>query len=172
MINRVTILALWGLAAVVATPALSQSLPGCESQTLSDPERTIYVCGDGLVIEAAAGTSLSFVGDSPAQGVRVDNGVVMVDAPTSEAGFAIQTPHAIAAVRGTVYAVEVESEATAVFVLEGAVGVSEAGGGEGVTLNAGEGVDVPAAGPADTAPLEVKTWGAERVSALMAHFGR
>ncbi|MEM8852147.1 MAG: FecR family protein [Pseudomonadota bacterium] len=167
-----TILALWGLATAAAAPALSQSLPGCESQTLSDPERTIYVCGDGLVIEAAAGATLGFVGDSPAQGVRVDNGAVMVDAPKSEAGFAIQTPHAIAAVRGTVYAVEVAREETAVFVLEGSVGVSETAGGEGVTLNAGEGVDVPAQGPAMGTALEVKTWGPDRVSALMAHFGR
>jgi len=81
--------------------------------------------------------------------------------------FQIRAPHAIASVRGTVFAVDVTEGETAVFVSEGRVWVQKIGTAESVVLSAGQGVDV-----APAAPLVVRRWGDQRVSDLLARFGR
>ena len=77
------------------------------------------------------------------------------------------TPHAIATVRGTQFAVDVDAGVTSVFVVEGSVEVSRRDGPATVLLGPGEGVDVR---PGE--PLVVREWPQPRVNALLARFGR
>jgi ferric-dicitrate binding protein FerR (iron transport regulator) len=81
--------------------------------------------------------------------------------------FQIRTPHAIASVRGTLFAVDITAGRTAVFAAEGSVRVRQIGTIDSVTLRAGQGVDV-----APGQPLVVRRWGTPRVEALLARFGR
>jgi hypothetical protein len=81
--------------------------------------------------------------------------------------FQVITPQAIAAVRGTKWAVDVAETKTSVFVVNGRVAVGRRTGGQSVTLGSGEGVDVEEAGP-----LTVKRWPPARVSALLARLGQ
>jgi hypothetical protein len=81
--------------------------------------------------------------------------------------FQVTTPQAIAAVRGTKWAVDAAGGKTSVFVVNGRVAIGRRTGSHSVTLGAGEGVDVEAMGP-----LTVKRWPAARVSALMARLGQ
>jgi hypothetical protein len=82
--------------------------------------------------------------------------------------FQILTPHAIAAVRGTIWAVEVTAAQSSTLAVSGAVEVTRLNGTRGVILQAGEGADVtPGSGP-----ITVKRWGEKRVQALLARFAR
>jgi hypothetical protein len=82
--------------------------------------------------------------------------------------FQILTPHAIAAVRGTRWAVEVEPERTSTLVISGTVQVTRPRGNRSAVLHAGEGADVSAGSD----PITVKIWGKKRVDALLARFGQ
>ena len=84
-----------------------------------------------------------------------------------EQDFQILTPLAIAAVRGTKWAVDVTKARTSVLVLYGAVGVTNRRLNQYVIVTEGEGVDVT---PADTSTVQ-KRWGEARVRALLARFG-
>ena len=81
--------------------------------------------------------------------------------------FQILTPLAIAAVRGTKWAMEVMKERNSTLVLNGAVAVTSRRLNEYVVLRDGEGVDIT---PSDTTMIQ-KRWGEARVRALMARFG-
>ena len=81
--------------------------------------------------------------------------------------FQVITPQAIAAVRGTKWAVDAAEGKTSVFVVNGRVAVGRRTGSHSVTLGPGEGVDVEATGP-----LTIKRWPAARVAALMARLGQ
>ena len=78
------------------------------------------------------------------------------------------TPQAIAAARGTKWAVDVGRGKTSVFVVKGAVGVRRPSVASEVVLTRGEGVDVEHG----RSQLRVKKWGAPRVAALMARLGQ
>ena len=95
---------------------------------------------------------------------------ILINGPTRKgpAGFQVITPQAIAAVRGTKWAVDVGQGKTSVFVVKGRVAVPRPASNAGVVLGPGEGVDVAAG----TGTLTVKRWPAARVSALMARFGQ
>jgi hypothetical protein len=86
----------------------------------------------------------------------------------SRTRFQIHTPHAIASVRGTVWATDVSPDRTSVFVAQGAVAVRPQASRRSAILQAGDGVDVTAT----TTVPEVKRWGAQRAAALLARFGR
>src|SRR5262249_31610924 len=73
----------------------------------------------------------------------------------------IETPDAIAAVRGTTWAVEVTPAQTNTFVVTGAVAVTRVTRSNTVVLADGEGVDVAPG----TGPLKVTRWGEPRVRA-------
>jgi ferric-dicitrate binding protein FerR (iron transport regulator) len=73
------------------------------------------------------------------------------------------TPQAIAAVRGTKWAVDATEGKSSVFVVNGRVSVARRAGANRVVLGPGEGVDVEAAGA-----LTVKRWPPARVAALLA----
>ena len=81
--------------------------------------------------------------------------------------FQITTPHAIAAVRGTRWVVDVTPKQSSTLVLAGAVEVRRLRAAKGALLRVGEGADV---GPAN-GPVVVKRWGKKRVDALLARFG-
>jgi hypothetical protein len=94
--------------------------------------------------------------------------LVDVQARSGRRGFQVLTPQAIAAVRGTRWAVDVSGSKTSVFVLNGRVAVRRPNVRRGVELGPGEGVDVEAG---DRAALIVKRWPKPRVNALLGRFG-
>ena len=147
---------------------------GCVLQTATAPQRQILRCRDGLTIEAEAGAAYSLVDrnqDSQPDAVNLQGRAIFIDAPARPArqGFQIMTPQAIAAVRGTQWAVDVSGSRTSVFVVAGRVAVRRVSGNtRGVSLGPGEGVDVEAG----TAPLVVRRWPAARAAALLARLGR
>ncbi|MDK3074323.1 FecR family protein [Sedimentitalea sp. JM2-8] len=169
MIFARTIIVLLLLAFQVAQ-AGAQMPDNCALTAVSDPDRYVLSCAGNLVIEMDAATKMGIVTnrDGHAERVTLTQGTILIDVEPGGAAPQIRTPHAIAAVRGTVYALDIQSESTAVFVLRGVVNVRHLrGSGGSVDLGAGQGVDV-APGQA----LEVKTWGDSRVRELLSRFGR
>ena len=157
------------LATFLAAPAFGQ--PVCSSEPVSNPERQVVTCGGGFRMEIEAGARATISarqGDAPPSVVELETGGVLVEIRSGGGSSQIRTPHAIAAVRGTEYIVDVSEAQTSVFVIEGVVDVRghEASAGQ-VQLNPGEGVDVT-----DSAPLEVTIWPAERLAETLARFGR
>ncbi|KMO40394.1 anti- sigma factor [Methylobacterium variabile] len=159
---------------LVAGTALAQTR--CAEETRFDPPLRVLRCTDGLVLETEQGSRLQPIdrnGDGRLEGAELGGRAVLVTLPPGRRvqrdGFQILTPHAIASVRGTVYAVDVTGDRTSVFVSQGRVAVARRRAPEtSVTLGAGEGVDVDA----DQGPLEVRRWPQERVRALLERFGR
>jgi ferric-dicitrate binding protein FerR (iron transport regulator) len=153
--------------------ALAQGV-GCVLQTAATPQRQILRCRDGLTIEAEAGAAYNLVDrnrDTQPDAVNLQSRAIFIDAPARSArqGFQIMTPQAIAAVRGTQWAVDVSGGRTSVFVVTGRVSVRRVQGNtRGVNLNPGEGVDVEPG----TSPLIVRRWPAARAAALLARLGR
>ena len=136
------------------------------------PTDKILRCGSSLTVQPAPGTV--YRATATAKGVppsvQVDSGAVLVEfhATSRRHTFEILTPLAVAAVRGTKWAVEVSPERTSTLVLDGTVKVRRPNEAAAVVLRQGDGVDVTAA----AGPLTVKQWGAERVKALLARFGQ
>ena len=159
------------LATCVSAGAAAAQTRGCTITTYTDPPRETLTCPDGLTISAETGASYSLQDrdrDGRLDGVQLTAKGVLVDVrPGRRGGFQVQTPHAIASVRGTVWAVEATPERSSVFVQTGTVSVRRPGG-PAVTLGAGDGVDVPAG----SGPLQVNRWGAERAAGFLARFGR
>lgn len=163
------------LAAVVALwPAFqvfAQVPPNCTTEVLPNPSRNVLTCGGTLVIEmdTAAQLGLTNTDDtSPPSSVRVNKGSVLIDIDPGSAAPQIRSAHAVAAVRGTVFVFDVTDTKTSVFVIEGVVNVRKEGAVFGsVDLGAGQGVDV-----SPDAPLELQTWGEDRVRGLLSRFGR
>jgi hypothetical protein len=138
-----------------------------------NPPERILRCGDKLVIRTAHDTSYHPVdqnGTEQPNAVELDSGALMIEFHPSKGhpSFQIRTPHAIAAVRGTRWVVDVGSGQTSTFVIAGHVAVSRPSGEQTTLLRAGEGADVsPGSGP-----IVVKRWAAARVRGLLARFGR
>jgi ferric-dicitrate binding protein FerR (iron transport regulator) len=162
-----SIVALGALAVFIAAPTQAQSIPGCKVTALADPPREVLRCGSGLKIEAEQGAQYRLIDQNR---LEVTSRAVLIDVtPGRRGGFQVLTPHAIASVRGTLYAVDVKEEKTEtdVFVSRGKVGVENRSTRERATLAAGEGSDV-----IPDKPLDAHKWAAERVQKLMARFGR
>lgn len=158
-------------AALASTEIAAQTR--CTLTKRSDPPGEHIACRDGLVLRTESGSAYRIIDtdrDGRAESAELTGRGLLIDLlPGRRAGrFQIHTPHAIASVRGTVWAVDVTATRTSVFVREGVVSVARPGAGPGVNLRAGDGVDVDASG----GPLEVKRWGAPRAAALLARFGR
>ncbi|CAH1658446.1 FecR family protein [Hyphomicrobiales bacterium] len=155
---------------ITAPDAAEAQTTGCATSAGSAGQ-TVLRCRS-VTIEVARGASAGLVdnnGDGEPDAVEVSAGAVYIAyQPSGRGRFQVQTPHAVASVRGTTWAVDVTPGQSAVFVRDGRVGVTRVQGGRSVVLNAGEGVDV---GPG-SAPLVVNRWGAARVAALLARFGR
>ncbi len=128
----------------------------------------ILQCGPNLKVRPAPGTLYHASDGSPPRALTLDGGALLIEFHPSarQRTFEILTPMAVAAVRGTRWAVETQSDQTSVLTLSGAVAVRRSNASEAVVLHAGEGVDV------DFHPgaLQVKRWKPERVRALLARF--
>ncbi|UVF22215.1 FecR family protein (plasmid) [Microvirga terrae] len=170
LVVPILVAALAGL--FTADAALAQGA-GCILHPASAPSRQVLLCRNGLSLEAENGADYTLE-DSDRDGepdvVNLQTRAVLVNVePRSSARhFQVRTPQAIAAVRGTQWAVEVVGSKTSVFVLRGRVGVHRSNTQRGVTLMPGEGVDVEPG----TAPLTVRRWPTARANALLARFGR
>ncbi len=164
-------LAAGALGACLAAPgALAQ---GCALTARTDPPppREVLACADGLTVVAEEGARVRFVGPDargrPSEAV-LEGGAVLVETPPGRPGrFQIRTPHAVASVRGTVWAADVSPGRTSVFVRRGEVAVARPRS-RGVVLRAGDGVDVQAG----SGSLEVRRWSPERAAALLGRLGR
>jgi ferric-dicitrate binding protein FerR (iron transport regulator) len=138
-----------------------------------EPSVMILRCGDDLTLRIAAGTDYRLSdqkGRALPKGAQLKSGAVMIDFKPSarQRNFQILTPHAIAAVRGTTWAVEVTPEQSSTLTISGSVEVTRTNKSRGVTLLAGEGADVTAG----TGPITVKRWGEKRVQALLMRFAQ
>jgi hypothetical protein len=161
-------------AALLFAPihAEAQTIRGCTTVRFTDPPRDVLQCRGGLTVAAERDTRYSLIDsnrDGRPEAAELSGRALLIDlAPGGRRGsFQILTPHAIASVRGTVYAVDVQAQQTSVFVAEGRVSVASRSAPESVTLGPGQGVDVV---PGQR--LEAKTWGLERKAGLLARFGR
>ena len=159
-----------GLAMV--SPAASQT-GGC--RLIPDdrnPSQKILRCGDELEVRQAPGTrfrSLGQRGSAPPQALELDDGALLIEFHPGSTlkNFQILTPHAVATVRGTRWAVEVNRMRSSTLVLSGQVAVARRRSNASVVLGPGDGVDVTPG----TDPLMVKRWAEARVRALLARFG-
>src|SRR3712207_6212641 len=141
-------------AIAVAAPSPAAAQAGCAVTTYTDPPREVLRCPDGLSITAERASDYRLIDrnrDGRPEAAELKARALLIESRPGRGGFQILTPHAIATVRGTTWAVDVAEARTSVFVREGAVGVTRPGERAGVTLRAGDGVDVAAGGP-----LEVK----------------
>lgn len=158
------------LVALFPQWSAAQTATGCTRSELEAPARVLYQCAGGIVLEAEAAAALGFLdeqaNDRPTE-IELTFDAILIDVEAGSGPFQIRTPHAIAAVRGTLYAVSVTGDVTEVFVSEGEVAVSRADGSDPVVLTAGLGVDV-----SPGQPLVVRQWQAERVARLLSRFGR
>lgn len=152
-------------------PSVAQVPPNCTVEAAFNPDRQVLKCAYGLILELEAAAELSFSGDIRATDpteIGLQNGGMLIEVEPGAARPQIKTPHAIAAVRGTVYVVDVSPERTSVFVLKGEVAVMRPGApSEQVSVGPGEGVDVT-----EGAEMKVSVWPAARTQALLARFGR
>jgi len=167
-----------GLAAAVsmwlaATASAGAQTAGC-ALAVDDrnPSEKILRCGASLEVRAAAGTNYHAIdqqGSEQPKSLQLDDGALLVEFHPSKGrrSFQILTPHAIAAVRGTRWAVEVAPERTSTLVIAGRVAVSRPGAAQIVVLRPREGADVSAG----EEPIVVKRWAEKRVRALLARFG-
>jgi hypothetical protein len=136
------------------------------------PSEKILQCGETLTVRPAQGARyrpLYRKGDPLPVAIRLDDGALLIEYhPASpQEKFQILTPLAIAAVRGTKWAMEVAPARTSTLVLAGAVAVTNRRLNQYVVLTEGQGVDIT---PADTSMVQ-KQWGEARVRALLSRFG-
>jgi FecR protein len=136
------------------------------------PTEKMLQCGENLTVRAAHGARyqpLFKKGDPLPVGIRLNEGALLIEyhpvSPNEK--FQILTPLAIAAVRGTKWAMDVTRAQTSTLVLNGAVAVTNRRLNQFVVLTAGQGVDIT---PTDTSVVQ-KTWGEARVRALLSRFG-
>jgi hypothetical protein len=148
----------------VDVASAQQSTMGCASEP--NTAQTLR-CRDGLIIVAEDGAKFTLQGHgSEVSGVDLQSKAVLVDAPRQKGKgrFQVITPQAVAAVRGTKWAVDAQQSRTSVLVLSGQVAVRRPKGGAEVVLGAGDGVDVEPG----TDALVVKRWAQPRIDALLA----
>jgi hypothetical protein len=158
--------ALGSIQGAIAQPAIQ----GCSAENSAGNTQTLR-CGAGIIIIAEEGARFTLQGERKGrvEGVELNGKALLIEVPPKSggSGFQVITPQAIAAVRGTKWAVDVGGEKTSVFVVNGRVGVGRRTGSHVVVLGSGEGVDV-----APGAPLTIKRWPPARVSALLARLGQ
>lgn len=157
------------LGLALSAGARAQSNAGCTPQPGGGPAVTLD-CGHGLRITVERTARYAVEGGADGgrpERLKLDRGGALVTVEPGSGDFQILTPRAVASVRGTEWAVDAAPDVTSVFVVTGRVAVTPRGGGSGVVLQAGEGVDVRGPGP-----QRAIRWGAARAAALLARFGR
>ena len=159
--------ALIGMTAATAQPAPA----GCSSSQPENAPQTLHCPGDlTIVAEGGAKFTLQSLDKGNVNSVNLQSKALLVDAPKQRGKrrFQVTTPQAIAAVRGTKWAVDAQEARTSVLVLSGQVAVRRPKGAGQVVLGPGDGVDVEPG----TAPLVVKRWPQPRIDALLARLGQ
>ena len=147
-----------------AQPAASM---GCSPQNPTSTAQTLR-CEGGVTIVAENGARFTLLdrdGNGRVDSVELSSKALLLEVPKKAGGnrFEVMTPQAIAAVRGTKWAVDTTEGKSSVFVVNGRVSVARRAGANRVALGPGEGVDVEATGA-----LTVKRWAPARVAALLA----
>jgi len=171
VLNAGFVLLACALAAIEIATAQPANSP-CPSENSAGGTQTLH-CEGGVTIVAENGARFTLQTrgrKGRVDGVELTSKALLIEVPAKSGGhkFQVTTPQAIAGVRGTKWAVDAAEGKTSVFVVDGRVAVvPRARRSRGVTLAAGEGVDVEAG-----APLTVKRWAPARVSALMARLGQ
>jgi ferric-dicitrate binding protein FerR (iron transport regulator) len=143
---------------------------GCSSENSSGMTRTLHcVGGITIVVEIGARYNLQSGRNGRVDAVELSGKALLIEVLSKSGGkkFQVITPQAIAAVRGTRWAVDVAADKTSVFVVNGRVAVGRRADDRSVTLGPGEGVDVEPG-----VALTVKRWAPARVSALLARLGQ
>jgi len=145
---------------------------GCSSDNPAGASQTLR-CEGGVIIVAESGARFALQdrdGNGRVDSVELNSKALLLEVPKKPGGnnFQVVTPQAIAAVRGTKWAIDVQETRTSVLVLRGRVAVRRPAGAGPVVLGPGQGVDVDQG----TAPLVVKRWPPARVAALLARLGQ
>lgn len=161
------------LCVVNAGAASAQAGSNCPLRPTVSSERQTLNCEQGLSITVERGAHYRLADrnrDGRIDAIVLDSKAALIDVDSNRlrGGFEVVTPQAIAAVRGTRWAVDVKSATTSVLVLRGRVAVNKISTGQGVTLGRGQGVDADRS----RAPLHVNQWAQARISALMARLGQ
>lgn len=144
----------------------------CQTVSSTGAAQTLH-CDGGITITAENGAQYTLSDtnrDGRVDSVELGSQAILLEVPKMAKGkrFTVTTPQAIAAVRGTKWAVDTTAQKTSVFVVNGRVAVARRSADrQSVTLGPGEGVDVEGA-----TPLVVKRWPPARVAALMARLGQ
>jgi hypothetical protein len=154
------------LVAGVATAQPAANM-GCSPENSANTAQTLR-CEGGVTIVAENGARFTLLdrdGNGRVDSVELSSKALLLEVPKKPGGnrFEVMTPQAIAAVRGTKWAVDATEGKSSVFVVNGRVSVARGAGGDRVVLGPGEGVDVEATGA-----LTVKRWPPARVAALLA----
>ncbi len=157
---------------LLAGAALAQPANlGCTSAPTAFGSQTLR-CPTAITIVSESGAKFELRDrnrDGHVNSVELSNRALLLEVPKQpgRAKFDVVTPQAIAAVRGTKWAVDAEGAKTSVFVVNGRVRVARPVGRGSVVLGAGDGVDVEPSGE-----LIVKRWPPARVTALMTRLGQ
>jgi ferric-dicitrate binding protein FerR (iron transport regulator) len=146
---------------------------GCSLEQPSNATQVLR-CRGAVTIVAEDGAKFTLHdrdNDGEADSVNLKSKAVLIDVgkQRDKGSFEVTTPQAIAAVRGTKWAVDIQQTRTSVLVLRGQVAVRRPVGAGEVVLGPGQGVDVDAG---TTDPLVVKNWPQARVVALLARLGQ
>jgi hypothetical protein len=144
---------------------------GCSLDNSAFTSQTLR-CEGGFTIVAENGARFTLLdrdGNGRVDSVELSGKALLLEVPKKPGGnhFEVMTPQAIAAVRGTKWAVDAAEGKTSVFVVNGRVSVARRVGSNRVVLGPGDGVDVEATGV-----LTVKRWPHARVAALLARLAR
>lgn len=170
VLARIICLALiCAIAGAEPTPA-QQAGTGCQSEPGPKTAQTLR-CGDRLIIVAEDGAKFTLQArNRDVTSVNLQSKAVLIEEARQpgKSHFRVITPQAIAAVRGTKWAVDVQETRTSVLVLNGEVTVRKPNGPRRVVLGPGEGVDVDQGSDS----LAVKRWAQARVDALLARLGQ
>jgi hypothetical protein len=169
---RMTFMAVICATLSVAAASAQQAPTGCSSEQQPNAAQTLR-CRGGLILVAEDGAKFTLQShdkNGDVDAVDLQSKALLVDAPKQKAKnrFQVITPQAIAAVRGTKWAVDAQESRTSVLVLRGRVAVRRPSGAGQVVLGPGEGVDVDRG----TDSLVVKRWPQPRVDALLARLGQ
>ncbi len=137
-----------------------------------DPSEKILQCGQELTVRPAHGTRYRPVfkaGQQLPTAIQLNDGALLIEFhPSGQLNeFQILTPLAIAAVRGTKWAMEAAPARTSTLVLDGSVAVTNRRLNQYVVLTTGQGVDIT---PSDTSMVQ-KQWKEARIRALLSRFG-
>lgn len=152
------------------TAFVGQRLSAGDRVSTNATGRATITCDTGLTITIGGDTVIILdrimTPNRRGAGLRLLEGIAgfLLPQPRS-GGFEVRTPSAVAAVRSTEWAIEVDQRATAAFVRDGAVTVTGSDGS--VLLSPGEGVDVDATGQVGS----VVEWGAGRIAGFNERLG-